>query len=394
MWRVEGNPLRILFAVPTRWTPTLGLPRVSIEISDRLQAMGHQCEKFSMEDVAPSGLSRFKRFFSRAYFQRKLRDHLREHGQRYDVVQAECDVLPFVRRAYRFDGVLISKSNGLPQIYERYLESGVLPELRRAAGEHGTLVGNTMRRLGKYAAGGMEGIARGFIASDQIHLLNSDEVDYVKEIPGCESKIVLMPNGLSEDRANELACSSTPDRRAANNTVAYVGTWALRKGKVEFPAIVRSVRSRRPATRFSLVGTFASEEQVLHSFALEDRSYIDVRPKFEPEDLPALLKDAKCGVFPSHVEGFGLGVLEMLAAGLPVIAWDAPGPREMLGDAGSGGAMTPPGDAAATADELLRLLDSSDYAKESSAALERSRRFRWADIAERFLETIEAAPCT
>ena len=35
-------------------------------------------------------------------------------------------------------------------------------------------------------------------------------------------------------------------------------------------------------------------------------------------------------MFPSRVESFGYGVLEMLAAAVPVIAYDAPGPHVML----------------------------------------------------------------
>ena len=37
------------------------------------------------------------------------------------------------------------------------------------------------------------------------------------------------------------------------------------------------------------------------------------------------------GAFPSHCEGFPFGVLEMLAAGLPVVAYRAPGAPMMIG---------------------------------------------------------------
>ena len=35
-------------------------------------------------------------------------------------------------------------------------------------------------------------------------------------------------------------------------------------------------------------------------------------------------------MFPSRVESFGYGVLEMLAAAVPVVAYDAPGPHVLL----------------------------------------------------------------
>ena len=40
--------------------------------------------------------------------------------------------------------------------------------------------------------------------------------------------------------------------------------------------------------------------------------------------------DCTVGAFPSYVEGFGLAVLEQLAAGLPTVAYNLPGPRDIL----------------------------------------------------------------
>lgn len=50
-------------------------------------------------------------------------------------------------------------------------------------------------------------------------------------------------------------------------------------------------------------------------------------------DKPGLLRMARAFVFPSVYEGFGLPVLEAMAAGTPVIAADIPVMREIVGDA-------------------------------------------------------------
>ena len=60
------------------------------------------------------------------------------------------------------------------------------------------------------------------------------------------------------------------------------------------------------------------------------RKALSCRPTFEEADLPSLLADCAVALFPSYVEGFGLAVLEQLAAGLPTIAYDVPGPRQIL----------------------------------------------------------------
>lgn len=52
------------------------------------------------------------------------------------------------------------------------------------------------------------------------------------------------------------------------------------------------------------------------------------------ERIPGLLAGADFGLFPSDNEGFGIGAVECLAAGLPVLTLDTELMREIVGDAG------------------------------------------------------------
>lgn len=54
----------------------------------------------------------------------------------------------------------------------------------------------------------------------------------------------------------------------------------------------------------------------------------------EEEDKPVLYRNAETFVFPSRQEGFGLGVLEALASGTPVVTTNASSLPEVLGEAG------------------------------------------------------------
>ncbi|MDQ1515315.1 MAG: hypothetical protein QOE80_1145 [Actinomycetota bacterium] len=71
-------------------------------------------------------------------------------------------------------------------------------------------------------------------------------------------------------------------------------------------------------------------------------------------DLGAWYRAADAFAFPSVKEGFGLVVLEALAAGLPVVATDIPVFAEYLED-GHSALLVPPGDSAALAAALGRL---------------------------------------
>jgi glycosyltransferase-like protein len=98
-------------------------------------------------------------------------------------------------------------------------------------------------------------------------------------------------------------------------------------------------------------------------------------------DLGAWYRAADAFAFPSVKEGFGLVVLEALAAGLPVVASDIPVFAEYLADDKSA-LLVPPGDSAALAAALGRLA-SDPLLRRRLAAGGRPLvdRFTWAESA-------------
>jgi glycosyltransferase involved in cell wall biosynthesis len=97
-------------------------------------------------------------------------------------------------------------------------------------------------------------------------------------------------------------------------------------------------------------------------------------------DLAALYAGAAVFAFPSRHEGFGLPVLEAMAAGVPVVASDIPALREVAGD---DAVLVPPGDVEAWAAALDRLLTSpaGGHAR-VEAGRRRAARFSWRATAE------------
>ena len=107
------------------------------------------------------------------------------------------------------------------------------------------------------------------------------------------------------------------------------------------------------------------------------------------EDLPALYSGARCFVYPSFFEGFGLPPLEAMKCGVPVIAGNRTSLVEVVGDAGI---LVDPLDPDEIESALSRVLNDQGLREELSVkGLNRSHLFKWRDTAKRTLEVYQRA---
>jgi glycosyltransferase involved in cell wall biosynthesis len=383
--------LKILMVLHTPWTRELGLSRCSVELADEFRALGHQVDKFDIRDAFPRR-TRLGAFFEGALFARRAVAFVRRHGHEYDVIQAEQGNLPVSRDTLGYPGVLVCRSDGLVHFYVQWLREQKRRGARRVE-PRGSLPGSALRWIAGRLHGGVEAVDRSFEAADLIVLLNRDEHRFVAERLGHGYKAILLPNGLSEERIRALASEArSPAARLHLQHVVFVGHLSERKGLADLPELVRQVRARVPGARFSLLGAGMPTEHVIHRFAEEDRPHLRVVAWFAPEALPGLLAGATVGVLPSYLEGFPLAPLEQLAAGVPTIAYDVPGPREMLG-LFSPGMLAPAGDPAAMAAQVASVLSlpEPEYARLSERSRAVAAGFRWRDIARDTLAAYESA---
>jgi glycosyltransferase involved in cell wall biosynthesis len=104
-------------------------------------------------------------------------------------------------------------------------------------------------------------------------------------------------------------------------------------------------------------------------------------------ELTSLYQRAVALVFPSTYEGFGLPLLEAMSRGLPVVAWDIPVTREVVGDAAI---LVQSGDEAGLA-VALDLLGTQPQRRHAlgQAGQEQATRFSWQQSAEKFLTILD-----
>ena len=102
-------------------------------------------------------------------------------------------------------------------------------------------------------------------------------------------------------------------------------------------------------------------------------------------DLVALFQSAQVAVVPSLYEGFSLPAVEVMACATPLVATTAGALPEVVGPDGEAALHVPPGDPAAMAAAIGRVLDDDDLAARLGAA-GRARvlqRYTWRVVAER-----------
>ena len=366
--------MRVLFCSPNPLTAAMGAPKVLVEAADALRAQGWSVDLMGCGEVCERTPAGGHAAFIPAY-QQGLRRYLQAHASRYDVVDYDHGYLPFAREEFCPTTLFVARSVLLIHHQETIIvptPEGLRAMLGRAAR------GRQRRALRAFT---VTAATRTLQQADLVNVSNHDDKAELLKRGIEEEKIVVLPYGISAARRalfDQIACESPADP-----LVAFVGTFDYRKGAKEFPFLVSEIVRQCPQARFKLMGVkgmFPTAEAVAACFPPALRARMEIVPAYKPDALPALLADCSLGVFPSYMEGFPFGVLEMLAACVPVIAYDAPGATMMLDAA----YLVPRGDAGAMSRKAAALLaDATRLAQARVWAQARSRQFDWAEIAQR-----------
>lgn len=113
--------------------------------------------------------------------------------------------------------------------------------------------------------------------------------------------------------------------------------------------------------------------------ALELRDYVVELGYVSDDHLPSLYANALAFVYPSFYEGFGLPLLEAMAAGCPVITSNRSSIPEVVGDVAI---TSPPEDFAQVADAMMMLdSDPGERQRRSAAGRARASEFSWLRVA-------------
>jgi len=360
------RPMKILLCSQNPLDARLGAAKVLIELAALLEKLGWRCRLASNTDIWPGSRGEDSiRATSRFVF--AMARFVERYAKDFDVIDYDQTVLPFPRSRFEPSTLLVARS----ALLNYYAKTVRVPQVRGPRALAGAVLRGPVRAVTRDFNIWLS--SRTFDSADLINVNNDRDRPELVQRGFDEQKIIVVPLGLTEARLAAFAAAAPP--APPTPRVAFVGTFEPRKGALDFPEIVRQVTAAVRDCKFRLLGSRYLDESRVRAFFSESlRDRLEVIPTYEPDALPGLLRDCSLGVFPSYYEGFGLGVIEMLAASLPVVAYDVPGPAMILGSE----SLVPRGAAAQLAARVVELL--TDPARLQAArvrARARASDFTW-----------------
>jgi len=384
MTRGAERPLRVLMVMHLPAHMELGGARVQLELAQVLRARG--CDVQVLDRAEILGDRRPGRLgISPAAFAAAAVRRVRAVARDYDVVDAHQGNLPVSKRRLGFEGLVVTRSVGLAPLYADFEREARRrwPEART-----GRFVARPIHRWREWQF--LHQVTKTLRLCDLAIVPNEDEREYLGTHLSIGAKTVVRPLGISPQQLDRMR-GVTPAGADEPPRVAFIGHWTPRKGAHDWPQIISRVRRAHPEVGFLFLGTGNTTAEVMPS--LEPAAdAVQVVASYKTEELAQLLAGVRVGALPSYIEGLGIGVLEKLAAGIPSVCYDVPGPRETVGRVDRR-LLVPAGDVEAFATRLVEVLTLADdaYGALSQRCREIAAQFSWRLIGQDTLEDYRAS---
>ena len=360
----------LLCSQSTEISRELGTTNVIVNLAEGLKKLDWGVDFYWNETRLSSGA-----------WSQALRRHLQKASAEFDVVDYPYSSLPYARHEFHRSTLMVARAPLLCYHFEKIQfptrPTSVLSLVKRAV-----LPWRSENLEIKNLREAIVTADRSLKAADLVNVANSRDRVAVGQRGVPDDRILLLPYGVSSDFL-ALARENEPnDSDLSKPTVGFVGSFDFRKGCIDMRRIFARVLARFPGAQIRLLGTrglFPDEESVERFLPRSIRRSATVVPHYLNHDLPKLLNGVDVGIFPSYIEGFGISVVEMLACGIPVVAYDSPGPCDILPPED----LVPAGRADQLADRVIELLcNREELSRKQKWARQRARDFVWDDIAD------------
>lgn len=176
--------------------------------------------------------------------------------------------------------------------------------------------------------------------------------DFVQTFPGATSKIHLLPVGIDLDQYSDTLPSTD-----FGNYILHVGGFTFEKNHEGLLRIFERVLHNVPEIRLICAGDgplFPQVQKMVEERNLGNKVVL----LGQRSDIPALMKGARMLVLPSIIEGLPSVLLEAMYCGIPVVAYDTGGIRQVVTN--STGWLVPLCEEQMFAETIIRLLEGQE----------------------------------
>lgn len=199
---------------------------------------------------------------------------------------------------------------------------------------------------------------------------------------GSEQSSVRLRLGIPEQRPIVLYVGGHDERKNISTLVEIArnaATHMLEKGRAA-PILVLAGRVHSDAEKQRLTDALRAHDMTRDTVVL---GYVS------DEDLLSLYAESSVFLFPSLYEGFGLPVLEALAAGLPVVSANTSSMPEVMGDCGLTFDPRDPADGTRAVVKMLEDQGLRHHLRERGRV--RAREFTWEQTGRKTVEAYQLA---
>ncbi|MFB3888914.1 MAG: glycosyltransferase family 4 protein [Candidatus Bathyarchaeia archaeon] len=200
-----------------------------------------------------------------------------------------------------------------------------------------------------------------------------------------QGKIEVIPNGVNLNMFS--SCNSTV-LLDGDPSLLFVGSLSNTKGlDILFEALTL-LKSRMPKLKLHLIGMTYEGKLKTFQELVEEKGIADMvvfHGWMSHSRVTPYFKSADICIFPSRHEGFGIALLEAMAAGTPVVASNIAIFRDILQD-GRNGTLFESENPVSLSDSICELYQSPEMGRrKAEAAQEAVKVYSWERVAENYI---------
>lgn len=210
--------------------------------------------------------------------------------------------------------------------------------------------------------------------------VSPDARDTAAAVLGGEYKLLF--NGIEVDRF-----AKADERPSEAPTVLFLGRHEPRKG---LDVLLEATTLLPKHVRIQVASTGPQTAELHARYGDDER--IEWLGRISDDEKAVLFRSADVFCSPAIAgESFGVVLLEAMAASTAVVASDLPGHRNVIAEEGEQGLLVPPGDSAALAAAITRVLDDGVLRRRLvEAGEQRAAEFSMDRLAEHYVDLYDA----